>query len=191
MTQRIVSAIVVLWLLAALGLSLAGAAQAAPMPAMGLIVGGPVLLALLGLAAVPPFRAWALGLDVRALTVFHAWRIVPGVAFLVLYDAGKLPWRFAGPAGWGDIAVAVTAPLAAYALGAATPARRWTLALWHVLGFADLVQVVASRVMLGLQGDALITAMAGFPLALLPLFAVPLTLILHVLPVILLARGPR
>lgn len=68
-------------------------------PAAGL---RPVLLAILipvtGLvlayAALPRFRHWVLGLDLRMLTLFQSWRVI-GFGFLPLYAYGVLPGLFA------------------------------------------------------------------------------------------------
>ena len=42
-------------------------------------------------------------LDLRLLVLYHLTRFV-GVWFLVLYSRGELPYAFAVPGGWGDIA---------------------------------------------------------------------------------------
>ena len=68
----------------------------------------------------PRFRAWLGGVDLRWLVAFHLTRFV-GFYFLYLYARGQLPYDFAVPGGWGDIAVA---SLAIVLLLIGRPARR-------------------------------------------------------------------
>ena len=112
----ICAAILLGWLAIALGLSGAGfyhvTQNGIPTVQYGLLL--PVLIGvflllrseLAGriLVAVP--QPWIVGVQLyRAL----------GVVFLILYAAGQLPALFARPAGLGDIAVGLSAPLVAYA----------------------------------------------------------------------------
>ena len=66
----------------------------------------------------PGFRAFALALDPRTLTMVQSWRIA-GYVFVVLEAYRILPAVFAMPAGYGDIFIGATAFFAASALGAA------------------------------------------------------------------------
>src|SRR5271156_6129240 len=79
---------------------------------VGLAAFIPVVVFLLWFATSQGFREFALSLNPRTLTFVQSWRIV-GFTFLVLYASGILPGFFALPAGWGDIAIGATAPLAA------------------------------------------------------------------------------
>jgi hypothetical protein len=66
------------------------------------------------------------------------------VIFLLLYASGKLPGLFALPAGAGDVAVGLLAPVVASTAGGdqQTDARRvW---LWTLLGIADLIVALGS-----------------------------------------------
>jgi hypothetical protein len=71
------------------------------------------------------FRDLVLGFDLRLATGIQAWRFA-GLGFVALYTHGVLPGVFAWPAGLGDIAIGVTAPLVILAL-----IRRWTCAADH------------------------------------------------------------
>src|SRR5207245_9539445 len=93
----------------------------------------------LGLLVISGLLHWISGRDLYGLTLFHWWRVLPGIVVLQLHQRQLLPRLFAVPAGWGDIVVAVTAPLAAALL----LRHRWPLLLWHVLAMAELVNVVA------------------------------------------------
>ncbi len=109
---------------------------------------------------------------------------VEGLIFLVLYAAGHLPGVFAWPAGVGDVLVGLLAPVvAAYAQGS-RHAAGW-LRAWNLLGIADLIVAVTtgflsspSRLQMFALGapNQLISA---FPLAMIPVFLVPLSILLH------------
>jgi len=178
------------WLALAWLLGSKGAAYGLPPVLIGAVVWGGLAVLLAVYLGQPAARRWALALPPRWMAAFHLWRLAPGIYFIVLYGQGVLPWRFAVPAGLGDIAVAVTAPLAGFWLGAESSGRRGWLIAWHALGFVDLAQVVGSAMRLRLMGDPMILHLGGdFPLYLLPLFAVPITLAAHGLAIV--ALWPR
>jgi hypothetical protein len=146
----------------------------------------PIALFLSWFALSPAFRQFALSLDARILTIAHSWRI-GGFLFLVLAKYSILPKVFALPAGWGDIAIGLTAPLVAIYL--AKPDHRRGFIAWHVLGLLDLVTAVTSGVLARLLGNGpIMEPMTVLPLSLIPTFAVPLLAILHL---ICIARAVR
>jgi len=126
------------------------------------------------LAAIP--LPWLVGVQL--------YRVV-GVNFLVLSALGPLPGEFAIPAGWGDVAVGLAAPVVGYVL---YQGYRWSCLAalsWNVVGILDLVVAVATGFLsspgpfqaLALENpNMLITA---FPLILIPRYAVPLSILLH------------
>ena len=159
-----------------------------PIP-IGLAALIPVVAFLFWFASSAPFRSFALALNPRTLTMVQSWRVA-GFVFLVLHAYGILPAVFALPAGWGDIAIGATAPLAAIRL--ANPQWRKSFILWQVLGVTDLVMAVALGATAGLlDPHGIPTApMTVLPLSLIPTFAVPLLLIFHII-CIAQARGWR
>src|SRR5258708_33653286 len=128
----------------------------------------------------PCFTLFAMPSNPRTLTFVHSWRIA-GFTFLALYAAGLLPGVFALPAGWGDIAIGATAPLAALKL--ANFSRRRGFILWQILGIFDLVTAVTlGTTARWISPNEVATAlMTVLPLSLIPTFAVPLFIVLHVL----------
>jgi hypothetical protein len=129
------------------------------------------------------FRGYILSLSPRLLTLLHSWRVV-GFVFLVLASYNILPRLFALPAGWGDIAIGLTAPFVAYRL--AVPAHRRIFIFWQLLGVADLVTAISLGALAPLlnpqqlaSNAATSAPMAALPLSLIPTFFVPLLLILH------------
>ena len=152
---------------------------APPLP-FGLAVLTPVLVFLAWFRISPGFRAFALSLDPGILTMVQSWRIA-GFVFLALYAYGVLPGGFALPAGWGDIAIGLTAPLVSLKL--ASRSHRMAFIGWQILGIVDLVTAIGSGTMSQIISRSQITTapMTVLPLSLIPTFAVPLFLILHII----------
>ena len=179
-------AVLVAWFLLALGGSLLGVFDSAPRPPLllGLAAVGPVALFVACYLTSTPFRQLVSSLDLRTLTLAQTWR-VGGIVFVILYLQGALPGAFALPAGWGDFAIGVTAPVVAWYWRPPFPRR--TFIVWNVLGCLDLVLAVTLGVLsspspLGvLAGDVTTRPMGQFPLSLIPTFFVPLLLIFHLI----------
>jgi hypothetical protein len=105
---------------------------------------------------------------------------------------GHLPALFALPAGLGDMATGIAAPLVAYRLAWGTGRRA---ALWlNAFGMTDLVVALTLGALTGYQllhvtpSGAPITEL---PLALIPTAVVPLLFALHITSVSALVRTPR
>ena len=169
--------------LAADGLFQASASRAFPALGVALAVvmtAGAVVLSRSAtlnevLDATPP--AWLVGIQL--------YRVV-GVIFLVLHGRDQMPGEFAIPAGWGDVAVGLTAPVVAVALYRKYTWARSAALAWNIAGISDLV-VAVSTGFLSSPGPLQALALANpnqlitsFPFALIPLFAVPLSILLHV-----------
>jgi hypothetical protein len=177
------------WFLLALAGSLLGVFDSEPRPPLplGLAAIGPVAVFAFFYLTSARFREFLLSLDLRALTLAQTWRI-GGIVFVVLYLQGILPGTFALPAGWGDFAIGITAPLVAWYWKRPFPTR--TFVVWNVLGILDLVLavtlgVLSSATPIGvLAGDVTTRPMGQFPLSLIPTFFVPLLLILHLINLI-------
>ena len=128
---------------------------------------------------------------VNRLELPHSFRVA-GVAFLLTMALGHLPALFALPAGLGDIATGIAAPLVARRLAQGGGRRA---ALWfNAFGMTDLVTALTLG---GLTGFQLISVtpsaapLSQLPLALIATAAVPLLFALHVTSVSALARAPR
>ncbi len=174
-----------LWFALALAASLAGVFHTTQGPpiALGLAAGAPVLLFLAAYAGSGAWRAFVNGASAAALAGLHTARLV-GVVFLILYYRGTLPAAFAQSAGWGDVAVAVTAPLIALMVARRPASIGGPIFIgWNVLGMLDLVNAVTLGVLSSpsSSGGPTTEVMGMFPLSLIPTFAVPLLLIVHVI----------
>jgi hypothetical protein len=150
------------------------------------------LAALLVLRRIPLVaRALAAPGMTSRLELPHTFRVA-GVAFVITMALGHLPALFALPAGLGDIAAGIAAPLAARGLARGTGRRA---ALWfNVFGLTDLVVALTLG---GLTGFQLLNVtpsgapISELPLALIPTAAVPLLLVLHITSLPALAREAR
>jgi hypothetical protein len=113
------------------------------------------------------------------LAVPHTLRVL-GVLFLIVMAQGGLPAAFALPAGLGDIAIGLTAPLV-YRRLAAGRGRAAAVRL-NLLGILDLVVAGALAYLLAGPIDISPTTepMLLLPLALIPTVPVPLAIALHI-----------
>ncbi len=125
------------------------------------------------------------------LVLPHTFRVT-GVFFLLYLALGHLPALFALPAGLGDIAAGIAAPLVARRLAQGTGRRA---ALWfNVYGLADLATGVTLGALTsyGLLNVIPSTAPIGeLPLALVTAADIPLMIGLHITSLVALARVSR
>jgi len=185
--KTIVGAVLLLWLVLVFILgandAFARAPGALPLPILaGLLT--PILVFLVAFWAVGPFRDLVLSIDLPVMAGIQVWRF-GGLGFIALYAYGVLPGLFAWPAGLGDMAIGLTAPLLILALRRQPAFAAGRLfQVWNLLGILDLIVAVglgATSAVLGIGISAEITTfpMGVFPLVLVPAFLVPLFLMLH------------
>ena len=112
------------------------------------------------------------------------YRIV-GVGFIVLWTRGILPAAFAFSAGIGDMFIGLTAPFIAYLYYKNKPYSRKLAIIWNYLGILDLI-IALSIGVLGFPRPVQFLSLSPnteplslFPLVIIPLFAVPLAILLH------------
>jgi hypothetical protein len=109
-----------------------------------------------------------------------------GVIFLILFASGKLPGLFAWPAGVGDIAVGLLAPVVGLAYARAPRDAAGLVRAWNVFGILDLVVAVTTGFMTApsalqpIQVEPNSDLMTVLPMVLIPVFLVPLSIVLHV-----------
>ena len=151
-----------------------------------------VLLVLLAATRIPTVaRVLAAPGTPARLTLPHTLRVV-GVVFLIVMALGDLPAVFAVPAGLGDIAIGLAAPLVARRLAAGTGHTR--AVRFNLLGILDLVVAVTIAVAatLGPVGITPSTEpLTLLPLALVATVAVPLAVALHLVSLRRLAVDAR
>jgi hypothetical protein len=155
----------------------------------------PIVAGCALLAAAPVRRAIA-RVPLHWLVGVQFYRVV-GVVFLIAYLQDDIPGEFALPAGIGDVLVGLFAPLVALHLARRGVDRAWpSVTAWATLGIADLVVAVTTGFLtapstfqqLALSNPNL--AITRYPLVLIPVFAVPASIVLHVY-VLARLRVPR
>ncbi len=131
-------------------------------------------------------QAFASLIPMHWLIGIQFYRIV-GVGFLILYSQGVLPGAFAFPAGIGDIIVGVSAPFVAILYYLKKPYAKNLAIVWNIVGILDLI-IALSVGFLGFPRPVQFVPLQPtteplslFPLVIIPLFAVPLALLMHFL----------
>src|SRR5438477_10664466 len=150
------------WLLIATGVGAVGIVSTLRPPAVPLVLFGLTAVVLGAGWFSMRFRAWLLAIDARWLVGLHLTRFV-GAYFLYLYGRGQLPYAFAVPGGWGDIAVAALAA-ALLVWGPPRGGRRAAYVAWNVLGLADILFVVATAARLAAADPGSMVALLRLPL---------------------------
>jgi hypothetical protein len=186
---RLLAGAALLWLAIAAAVSATGVLESLPRPALQAILFGLTAALLLIAWRIAPVRAWVMSLPLRSIVLLHVTRFV-GFYFLWLHARGRLPYDFAVPGGWGDIAVAGMA-LAVSALPQEAPATRRSILLWNILGTLDILLVVATAARLGLRDPDSMVELTRLPLSLLPTFLVPLIIASHVIIFVRLRQASR
>ena len=168
------------WVALALTLGVSGVLVAARPPAPQILILS-LTAAAIWITSRGALRELVNTIPLRALVGAHAVRFV-GIVFLALSAQGVLSPAFATPAGWGDIAVAVSA-LGLVALGPPTTRMRRGLYLgWNVFATLDLMVAVGSATLVALSGDAPgLAPLLRAPLVLVPTVLVPLLFASHVI----------
>jgi hypothetical protein len=181
-----ISMLLLAWFLAALVLSGSGFYQGAPSRIPTIPFGLLIPIA----AGVVLFLRWPL---LRRIieSVPQSWIVsvqvyrVEGLIFLTLYAGGWLPGAFAWPAGVGDVIVGLLAPVVGVAYMRGVRGSTGLLWAWNLLGIADLVVAVTTGFLTSpsplqlLALDRPNELISSFPLAMIPVFLVPLSLLLH------------
>ncbi len=181
-----VSLLLVGWFLLAVASSAARwyqpASGSAPTIQYGLLI--PIIAGVVLFRTVPLFRRTLSVIPDSWLVGVQFYRAL-GVVFLLLYAGRHLPGLFALPAGIGDASVGILAPFVAAELARSSEGSERRVRLWNYLGIADLVIAVT----LGFLTAPSPLQMAAFdrpsgligmfPLSLIPVFAVPLSILLH------------
>ena len=96
-----------------------------------------------------------------------------------------MPGLFAWPAGVGDIAVGLLAPLVALAFARDPVANAGTVQMWNLFGIADLIVAVTTGFLTSRSPLQLFAfdnpneLPTVFPLVLVPVYLVPLSIVLH------------
>ncbi len=157
-------------------------------PVLPLAILGPPLILLAGLAVAPSLRRLAAGLSQEWLIGVQMLRVMGGV-FVLVWAGGALPWEFALPAGLGDVAVGLIAMVTLNRLrSGAASAPAWVRRT-NIAGLADFAVAVGTG-FLSAPGAVQLLALDRpselinlYPLVLIPVFAVPVFIAVHILSI--------
>ncbi len=186
------------WLFLAAELARAGVFEVTVdrlVPMIGVGTGLPILLGLLAMRYSTSFQAVLRAIPIHKLIAVQVYRTI-GFVFLIGLSAGLLPGVFAWPAGVGDIIVGLLAPLVAWRALKHPGSARGAIWAWSILGIGDLILALSlgtlsSPVRIQLFAmDAPNVAISAYPLVMVPIFAVPVSILLHA-AVILKLRAAR
>lgn len=142
---------------------------------------------------MPLLQDIASAIPVHWLVGVQVFRFM-GIGFLSFYNLGLIPGQFAIPTAWGDVFIGVTAIPVAIMLWMKLAFAKKLAIWWNYLGIADL----AMALILGISTfprpiqvfpttpDNLLIAL--YPLVMVPLFAVPLSLLIHLYTLRVLKR---
>ena len=157
--------VVVAWALGASGVLVRLPAGVVPAVAVVLTIGVAVAV-----FRVPWVRATLAAVNLRWLVAAHLVRFVGGY-FVWLHAHGRLPAGFAHPAGWGDVAVAAGALLLLF--WPENASFRRLVRGWNVLGALDFLVAIGTAAWMNASAAGSMSEMVRFPLAAVPLCAVP------------------
>jgi hypothetical protein len=124
------------------------------------------------------------------LVALQVYRVL-GAVFLVGWARGVVPGIFGLPAGIGDITTGLLALPVAIALGRGSDDGRRAAIAWNIFGLADFAIAVSIGLMIaqGVIVPSIANAgTASYPTVMIPAFAVPSSILLHVLSLRQLSR---
>ncbi|MBI2682782.1 MAG: hypothetical protein HYX26_06125 [Acidobacteriales bacterium] len=183
--------VIALWFVASCALLLTGIVRSLP-PGPWLQIFGMWSFAIGSIAFFRwrPLNKWGMGLSLRRLTLFQAWRFIPALTFFYFYyRLGKLPYDFVSVAGYGDLMVAVLAVVAAGIAGSGAAWKWKAVGAFHIFGILDLTAVLVTAIRNLATNPEIMAPFREFPLGLLPLVLVPVTLIAHVIALAKVSKG--
>ena len=144
-----------------------------------------------GLSAVVLLGWLAVSIVLATMGVYHVDEsAIPTVQYgivllLLLHSTRKLPGLVAWPAGVGDIASGLLAPVVGYAYARAPRDTAGFVRAWNVFGILDLVVAVTTGFMTApsliqpIEVQPSSELMTVLPMVLIPIYLVPLSILLH------------
>lgn len=192
-TLRMAAVVLPLWFVVALALSSAEVFRGVAVPTIEFGIFMPIVIGLVWLwrsetairliDAIP--QSWLVGIQF--------YRVL-GLIFLLLNAEGSLPSLFALPAGNGDVMVGLLAPVVAVAYARGVVGRELLVRGWNILGLLDLAVAITTGFLTSpsplqmFSFDAPNELIDAYPLVLVPVFGVPLAVLLHVASLVKLGR---
>jgi hypothetical protein len=167
-----VTLVVVFWGLASFLLGYYGFFNLIPRP----LFGATVVAILTGLILLyqfnEKFRQFCNNIPLKAIALFHVWRIFAGWIFLSY--SGVLSETFINNAAYGDI-ISGFFGLTVFLFGH----TKLSYYIFNVVGLLDFIVAVGTGISLTILGDDGMAPIIQLPLIMIPLFGVPLSGFTH------------
>ncbi len=164
-----------------------------PIPLLPIAIFLPTILALVLLLRSRRVTALLDAIPAHWLVALQVYRVLGGF-FLIYYARGLTPGVFALPAGIGDVTTGLLAlPAAAYVATGTAFVRRVGIA-WNLLGLLDFASAISLGAMSSpgplqvLAFDQPNALIGTYPTVMIPAFAVPSSIVLHILSLRQLVR---
>jgi hypothetical protein len=184
---------VALWGAAIGALSLTGGLSWMSPLALGPLVAVGMAVPVAVVRRSPHQRRLVREVDLAHLTWFNVWRVPAAIAFFVVGAQGLLPAPFVTNAAWGDLIAGGLAPVVVLAARHVAARRRTGAYLaFHLFSFGDFLVAVGTGLTFTVLGDPLMRTLLDTPMALIPLWGVPITGAISLLALhrLLTAEGP-
>jgi len=173
-TESVITIAVILWGLLSFYAGQSNFFAHLPRPVFGFTVMGIMVLLIALYVWVIPFKEYADSVPLKAIALFHSWRIFAGWMFLA--NTGALSQTFINNAAYGDI-IAGFLGLSVFIFGH----TKRNYLVFNLLGMLDFIIAVGTGLTLTISGDTQMEKIIQLPLIMIPLFGVPLSGITHII----------
>lgn len=170
--ERRVTLVVVFWGVASFLLGYIGFFNLIPQPIFGAVVVLILLSLILSYQFNGRFKDFCNTIPLKAIALFHAWRIFAGWIFLSF--SGVLSETFINNAAYGDI-ISGFLGLSVFVFGH----TKLNYYIFNIIGLLDFIVAVGTGISLTIIGDAGMAPIIQLPLIMIPLFGVPLSGFTH------------
>lgn len=170
--ERRITLIVVFWGIASFLLGYYGFFASIPRPIFGGVVVSLLIILIVVYQNNHTFHEFCNAIPLKAIALFHAWRIFAGWVFLSFN--GVLSETFINNASYGDI-ISGFLGLAVFAFGH----TKLNYYIFNIIGLLDFVFAVGTGITLTILGDDGMSPIIQLPLIMIPLFGVPLSGFTH------------
>jgi hypothetical protein len=170
--EKRVTLVVVFWGIASFLLGYFGFFNLIPRPLFGATVVVILTSLILSYQVHKSFREFCNSIPLKAIALFHVWRIFAGWIFLSFADV--LSPTFVSNAAYGDI-ISGFLGLYVFAFGH----TKLNYYIFNIVGLLDFVVAVGTGISLTIIGDDGMAPIIQLPLIMIPLFGVPLSGFTH------------
>lgn len=170
--EKRVTLVVVFWGLASFLLGYYGFFNLLPRPVFGAAVVLILSSLILYYQLNDKFRQLCNNIPLKAIALFHAWRIFAGWIFLSY--SGVLSETFINNAAYGDI-ISGFFGLSVFVFGHS----KLNYYIFNIVGLLDFIVAVGTGITLTILGDEGMGPIIQLPLIMIPLFGVPLSGLTH------------